>query len=76
MSVFQIGILSNKTMNKAFVVGIVLQLAVLLTPAFRPVFHITALTGTEWLVVAGLSLVPLVVSEIIKAVGRAGRTKR
>ncbi len=76
MSVFQIGILSNKTMNKAFVVGIVLQLAVLLTPAFRPVFHITALTGTEWLVVAGLSLVPLVVSEIIKAVGRAGRTER
>ena len=73
MSVFQIGLLSNKTMNKAFVVGLVLQLAVLLIPFLQPVFHITALTGAEWLVVVGLSLVPLVVSEITKAIGRARR---
>lgn len=73
LSVFQIGLLSNKTMNKAFVVGLVLQLAVLLIPFLQPIFHITVLTGTEWLVVVGLSLIPLIVSEISKAIGRARR---
>ncbi len=70
MSVFQIGLLSNKTMNKAFIVGLVLQLAVLLIPVLQPVFHITTLTNIEWLVVIGLSLVPLVVSEITKVIKR------
>ena len=71
LSIFQIGILSNKTMNKAFLVGLVLQLAVLLIPFLQPIFHITPLTGIEWVVVVLLSLVPLVVSEITKAIGRA-----
>ena len=73
MSVFQIGLLSNKTMNKAFVVGLALQLAVLLIPALRPIFHITALSGAQWLMVTGLSLTPLAVSEIVKAVRRRKR---
>lgn len=72
LSVFKIGLFSNKTMNKAFVVGLALQLVVLLIPPLRPIFHITALTGTEWLVVVILSLVPLIVSEIAKAIKRAG----
>lgn len=71
LSIFQIGLLSNKTMNKAFVVGLVLQLAVLLIPFLQPVFHISTLTGPEWLVVVGLSLVPLIVSEIAKVFKRA-----
>ena len=75
MSVFQIGLLSNKTMNKAFVVGLILQLAVLLIPFLQPVFHIVPLTGMEWVVVVGLSFVPLIVSEIAKAVRRAGKPR-
>lgn len=75
MSIFQIGLLTNKTMNKAFAVGLVLQLGVLLIPVLQPVFHITALTGVEWIVVVGLSLVPLIVSEITKAFKRAGNKR-
>ena len=71
LSVFQIGLFSNPTMNKAFVVGLALQLAVLLIPFLQPVFHIVSLTGAEWLVVVGLSFVPLLVSEVTKAIGRA-----
>ena len=71
LSIFQVGVLSNKTMNKAFVAGLVLQLAVLLVPFLQPVFHISALTGPEWLVVVGLAFVPLVVSELAKIVKRA-----
>ena len=71
LSIFQVGVLSNKTMNKAFVAGLVLQLAVLLIPFLQPVFHISTLTGPEWLVVVGLAFVPLVVSELAKIVKRA-----
>ena len=72
MSVFQIGLFSNKTMNKAFVVGLLLQLAVLLIPFLQPVFHIVPLNGMEWLTVVGLSFVPLIVSEIAKVIRRSG----
>ena len=71
MSVFQIGLFSNKTMNKAFVVGLLLQLAVLLIPFLQPVFHIVPLNGMEWLTVVGLSFVPLIVSEIAKVIRRS-----
>ena len=71
LSVFQIGLFSNKTMNKAFLAGLVLQLAVLLIPFLQPIFHITVLTGAEWAVVAGLSVVPLIVSELAKLIRRA-----
>lgn len=71
LSIFQIGLFSNKTMNKAFLVGLILQLAVLLVPALQGVFSITNLTPAEWVVVVCLGLVPLVLSEITKAISRA-----
>ena len=74
-SIFKIGILSNPTMNKAFVAGLVLQLVVLLVPFLQPVFHIVPLNGGEWATVVGLSLVPLIVSELAKVIRRAGKRK-
>lgn len=74
-SIFQIGLFSNKTMNKAFVVGLGLQLAVLLIPALQPIFNVTSLTAAEWLVVVGLALLPLATSEIVKAVRRGKERK-
>jgi Ca2+-transporting ATPase len=58
-------------MNKSFLIGLVLQLAVLLLPFLRGVFHITPLTGAEWIAVVLLGLMPLVISEVVKAVKRA-----
>lgn len=69
-SVFRIGLFSNKTMNKAFVIGLALQLAVLLIPLLQPVFHIVPLTGVEWVVVIGFAFLPLIVSEIAKLIRR------
>lgn len=74
-SLFQIGICSNKTMNKAFLIGLILQLAVLLVPVLQPVFHIVDLTAAEWAAVVVLSLVPLGVSEAAKLMRRL-RNKR
>ena len=48
----------------------------LLVPFLQNVFSITPLTGTEWLVVAVLGLMPLVISEIAKAIRRAARPEK
>ena len=72
-SIFHIGVLSNPAMNKAFVVGMILQLAVLLIPPLMSLFNVCALTAPEWGVVMGLSILPLIVCEIEKAIRRAVR---
>ncbi len=72
-SIAHIGLTSNPAMNKAFLVGMALQLAVLLTPPLMSVFQVCALSAVEWLVVLGLSLTPLVVCEIEKAMRRSAK---
>ena len=72
-SIARIGLLTNPAMNKAFLVGMALQLAVLLVPPLMAVFQVCPLSGLEWLVVLALSLIPLVVCEVEKAV-RRGRS--
>ncbi|MDE6841806.1 MAG: calcium-translocating P-type ATPase, PMCA-type [Oscillospiraceae bacterium] len=69
-SIARIGLTTNPAMNKAFLVGMVLQLSVLLIPPLMGVFQVCALNGVEWLVVLGLSLTPLVVCETEKALRR------
>ncbi|WP_181824893.1 calcium-translocating P-type ATPase, PMCA-type [Enterococcus durans] len=66
-SIFSIGVFSNSAMNKAFLVSLALQLAVLFIPFLQEIFKVQSLTGMEWLIVIMLSLVPLIVSEITKA---------
>ena len=70
-SIFKIGIFSNSMMNKAFAVGLILQLAVLLIPPLQEVFDVTNLNATEWAVVIVLAFVPLITSEIYKAIKKA-----
>lgn len=70
-SIARIGLTSNPAMNKAFLVGMALQLSVLLIPPLQSVFQVCMLNPVEWLVVLGLSLTPLVICEIEKAVRRA-----
>lgn len=72
-SIFKIGVFTNSAMNKAFVVSLAMQLAVLLLPFLQPIFKVQQLTLVQWVVVIALSFVPLVVSEITKAIKNAGR---
>ncbi|MCR1944976.1 calcium-translocating P-type ATPase, PMCA-type [Enterococcus gallinarum] len=66
-SIFSIGVFSNSAMNKAFLVSLALQLAVLFIPFLQEIFKVQSLTGIEWVIVILLSLVPLIVSELTKA---------
>ena len=69
-SIIRIGLLSNPAMNKAFLVGMSLQLSVLLIPPLQAVFQVCSLSAAQWLCVLGLSLTPLVVCEVEKAARR------
>ncbi|MGN8896889.1 cation-translocating P-type ATPase [Flavonifractor sp. HCP28S3_F3] len=70
-SLFHIGLWSNPSMNKAFLIGLAMQLAVLCLPPLQLVFGTVVLTLPQWGMVLGLALTPVAVCEIVKAVGRS-----
>lgn len=70
-SIFKIGLFSNSMMNKAFAVGLILQLAVLFIPPLQEIFGVMYLNAAEWAIIICLSLTPLIISEIAKGVRRA-----
>ena len=62
-------------MNKAFLVGLLLQAAVLLAPPLQAAFSVVPLTLSLWGVTLGLAVTPLIVCEIVKGVHRAAHPK-
>lgn len=75
-SLFSMGILSNPAMNRAFLAGLALQLAVLLVPPLQSVFSTVSLDGGQWLTVFLLSAAPIPICEINKALTGRGRRAR
>ena len=65
-SLFHIGIFSNPAMNKAFLVGLGMQLAVLCLPPLQGIFQTVNMNPVEWTVVLALGITPVVVCEIGK----------
>ena len=64
VSVFRMNHLANKTMLLAFVLGLVLQVAVTELPFLVKVFDTTQLELSEWLSLIAVSTVPLWAHEI------------
>ena len=73
-SLFRKGVLTNPAMNRAFLIGLALQLAVLLVPPLQGVFSVTAMGGKQWLAVVGLAMAPIPICEGTKWLARS-RTK-
>ena len=67
-SLFRIGFFSNRTLNLACLVSVVLVALVLFTPV-GIAFNIVRLPWKYYLIALGLILVPLVVMELSKAIG-------
>ena len=65
-SLFFTGVCSNRAMNRAFLIGLALQLSVLLIPPLQGVFSVVALTGQQWLTVFFLAVTPIPVCETAK----------
>lgn len=67
-SLFKIGVFSNKTLNGAVLISVLLVLLVLFTP-LRIAFGLMILPAKLYLVTLGLVLIPTVVMELSKALG-------
>ncbi len=62
----------NKWLFLAGGASLLLQLAVLLTPFLQNIFKLVPMSPLQWLIVAGLSVAPILVVEIFKALGWTG----
>lgn len=71
VSIFKLGIFSNKFMQYAVGMSIVLLLLVVNVPFLQPIFNTHFLSGKEWLVVLGLAVIPAISEEITKIYLRA-----
>jgi Ca2+-transporting ATPase len=74
-SIFKIGVFSNKFLIGAIIVGILLQLVVITVPFLADAFGVHNLSLSEWGIVIGFSLIPLIVNEIIKFIARTKESK-
>ena len=70
---FKFNPLENKPLIFAIFASLVFSLAVLLVPSFSHAFSFAEMGCEQWLTVAGLALVPLVVVEIFKALKWNGK---
>ena len=73
MSVFKLGVFTNKMMNSAVGISLALLLAVIYIPGVNKIFDNVALNAQAWLVIVPLALIPFATSEIYKAIKGAGK---
>ena len=65
-SIFKVGILENKYLIGAFLLGTVLQLGIVFIPTLSELFKLTELNSIQWLITLGISVAPIVIIEIQK----------
>jgi len=75
-SLFRLGVFSNKYMQYAVLLSVILLLGVVYVPFFQPIFDTVPLGVREWTVVLPLLLVPAVAAEITKAIVRLRARQR
>ena len=66
LSVFKLGLFTNKLMNTAVGLSLVMLLAVIYIPGVNGIFDNVALNPAAWLVIVPLALIPFATSEIFK----------
>lgn len=65
-SIFNLGVASNRSLIYAFFASAALTAAVIFVPFLRGFFDTTLLRASDWAVVIGFALIPLVVVELLK----------
>jgi Ca2+-transporting ATPase len=71
VSLLRLGVFSNRFMQYAVGLSIVLMLLVIYVPFLQPIFNTHALNLTEWALIIGLAIIPAVAEEITKIFLRA-----
>jgi Ca2+-transporting ATPase len=70
LSLFQLGVGTNRALVWAFLLSLVVQVAVLTVPAVAPIFKVTPLSIEDWVLMGATGLLPFVVMESIKLLRR------
>lgn len=70
LSVFQVGLATNRPLLVAFLLSLGTQVAILTVPAAGPIFKVAPLPLEDWLLMGLMGLTPLVVVEAVKAFKR------
>ncbi len=65
-SIFKVGLLENKYLVGAFLLGTILQIAVVIMKPIAQLFSLVPLTMVQWLYTFGISILPLIIIEIQK----------
>jgi len=71
-SIFQVGLFTNKWLCISIAFGIFIQWIVISFEPLAKIFKVFHLNLFDWVLVIGLSLVPVLINEIVKAIRRAG----
>ena len=70
-SIFKVGLFENRYLVGAFVLGALLQVIVVMVPAFATVFKLVPLNGAQWLITIGISILPIIIMEAQKKLNEA-----
>ncbi len=74
-SIFKTGILENKYLVGSFFLGILLQSVVIQIPVISNIFELIPLNKNQWIHVAIISFVPIIVMEIQKLINKEKNKK-
>ena len=70
LSLFQLGVWTNRPLVWAFILSLVVQVAVLTVPAAAPIFKVAPLPMEDWALMGVMGLLPFFIMESIKLVRR------
>jgi len=76
VSIFKLGIFSNKYMQYAVGLSILLLMLVVNVPFLQPIFNTHSLALQEWMIVLGLAILPAIAEEFTKMYLRARDRKQ
>lgn len=65
-SIFKVGIIENKYLIGAFILGTIMQIGVVLIPSVAQIFKLVPLNMIQWMIVSIISVAPIIIVEIQK----------
>lgn len=73
-SIFKIGIFSNIQLVISFIICIIMQICVISLEPLAKIFKLSPLNATQWYIVIILSIVPIIIVELQKAINSKQKT--
>jgi Ca2+-transporting ATPase len=70
LSLFQLGLGTNRALVWAFLLSLVAQVAVLTVPAIATIFKVAPLPIEDWVLMGAMGLLPFLIMEAIKVLRR------